>query len=76
MNTQFKKTSAPTAETLLKDACALARVGIASVQSGQRDADTVKRRKVVAQLLRKEGLSAAAVAGLLMKSVRQVRRLW
>jgi hypothetical protein len=61
-------------ELQLAQACEMARVGVRTVQSGERTADTARRRAVVAWILTEAmGWRQHQVATALNTSVRQVR---
>lgn len=62
-------------EVEFAEACRLARSGPASIQGPARDADTARRRAVVARLLRNEGWSAERVAKVLRRTRRAVEKM-
>lgn len=62
-------------EQLLMRTCDLVGIGLRSLQSRERFADTVRRRAIVAWLLRGYGWKQAQIAKALHRTVRQVKRL-
>jgi hypothetical protein len=62
-------------DAILQRCCIEAGIGIVSATSRQRDADTVRRRAIVAWLLRQKGWTQEDIGAALRRTARQTRRL-
>ena len=75
LHTIVARAEAEARTTTLAECCQEAGIGVRSVTSRQRDPDTVRRRAVVAWLLRRRGWTQLDIATALERTERQVRRL-
>jgi hypothetical protein len=62
-------------EAVLQDACTLANIGVRTVQGRSRTVDTVRRRAVVAWILKRSGWKQQRIARALHRTTRQIKRL-
>lgn len=62
-------------EAVLNDVCRLAGIGLRTLQSRERTADTARRRAVVARLLKRAGWTQCRTAEALHRTPRQIKNL-